>query len=382
MSLHIIVNGMTSDQRTIMQKFSAAAKREDGDGGDGPRYEGSRPKWTAASSMNNLRDVHQLYCGKDHPPLEKEKRNVFVVGDLAEVRGDFQSLMRYCARDVAATGQVLRALYPLFRQRCPHPATLGGMLEMSSCYLPVSERWHHYVRQSDDAAAELEEETARALGNQAKEACAMLRGGAYRDDLWLWNLDWSTRGLAFKKSADAPSRVAYSPGAGEGRLGELKAKFAGLLAKSEHLMKNQPRCPGYPKWYMELCEKPWTPEWDDCLRNLTPSKRVTPMLLRMTWMGMPLHYHDLHKWGYICLEEQLPAKSGDQQPYEDSFSAEECDFPAKAFESLVEADMKANKDAAGMRMTHIHTGHIKLLQRLGQYETEQMRLNEFLLKFR
>ena len=24
----------------------------------------------------------------------------------------------------------------------------------------------------------------------------------------------------------------------------------------------------------------------------------------MTWLGMPLHYHDLHKWGYLCLEEQ------------------------------------------------------------------------------
>ena len=204
MSLHIIVNGMTSDQRTLMQKFT-------GMNSDDPNFH-ARPKWTAASSMNNLRDVHQLYCGREHPPLEKEKRNVFVVGDLAEVRGDFQGLMRYCARDVAATSQVLKVVYPLFRQRCPHPATLGGMLEMSSCYLPISERWHHYVRQSDDLALELEEETARALGNQAKEACQMLRGGAYKDDLWLWNLDWSTRGLAFKKSVDAMGRVRYVPG--------------------------------------------------------------------------------------------------------------------------------------------------------------------------
>ena len=63
-----------------------------------------------------------------------------------------------------------------------------------------------------------------------------------RDDLWLWNLDWSSRGLAFKKSVDAASssgRVGYAAKAGEGRLGELKAKFAGLLSKSAHLMKNQ-----------------------------------------------------------------------------------------------------------------------------------------------
>ena len=30
------------------------------------------------------------------------------------------------------------------------------------------------------------------------------------------------------------------------------------------------------------------------------------MLLRMTWMGMPVHYHDLQKWGYLCLEGNLP----------------------------------------------------------------------------
>ena len=59
------------------------------------------------------------------------------------------------------------------------------------------------------------------------------------------------------------------------------------------------------------------------------------MLLRMTWLGMPLHYHDLHKWGYICLEEQLPASSGTQgESFDDSFVAEDCEFPAKAFEQL------------------------------------------------
>ena len=53
----------------------------------------------------------------------------------------------------------------------------GGMLEMSSAYLPISERWHHYVRQSDDLAQELEEETARALGNQVMGLPFMTGGG-------------------------------------------------------------------------------------------------------------------------------------------------------------------------------------------------------------
>ena len=78
---------------------------------------------------------------------------------------------------------------------------------MSSAYLPISERWHHYVRQSDDLAQELEEETARALGNQAKEACQLLAkgGAAYRDDLWLWDLDWSARDLGGHSIAFFPT---------------------------------------------------------------------------------------------------------------------------------------------------------------------------------
>ena len=48
--------------------------------------------------------------------------------------------MRYCARDVAATSQVLKALYPLFRQRCPHPATLG-LLFISISISKTVQRW-------------------------------------------------------------------------------------------------------------------------------------------------------------------------------------------------------------------------------------------------
>ena len=60
MSLHIIVNGMTSDQRLLMQKFSAMKAKDN----DNPNYT-ARPKFTGESSLNNLRDVHQLYCGRE-----------------------------------------------------------------------------------------------------------------------------------------------------------------------------------------------------------------------------------------------------------------------------------------------------------------------------
>lgn len=45
---------------------------------------------------------------------------------------------------------------------------------MSSAYLPISDRWHHYIRQSDDLSQELEKETTRVLANQAKQTCQLL----------------------------------------------------------------------------------------------------------------------------------------------------------------------------------------------------------------
>lgn len=47
--------------------------------------------------------------------------------------------------DVLATHEVLSAVLPLFLQRCSHPVTLAGMLEMGGAYLPVDTSWEKYT---------------------------------------------------------------------------------------------------------------------------------------------------------------------------------------------------------------------------------------------
>lgn len=44
--------------------------------------------WVNISSINNLSDVHSLYVGG--PPLDKEARDIFVKGSMADVRSNFQ----------------------------------------------------------------------------------------------------------------------------------------------------------------------------------------------------------------------------------------------------------------------------------------------------
>ncbi len=70
--------------------------------------------------------------------------------------------MGYCADDVRATLELTTKVFPLFRERCPHPVTLSGMLEMSVPLLPISrDRWDHYVRQADDLSEETERDTEK-----------------------------------------------------------------------------------------------------------------------------------------------------------------------------------------------------------------------------
>ena len=40
-------------------------------------------------------------------------------------------------------------MLPRFLDKCPHPVTFAGMLEMSTCYLPVNEGWLRCARRSD-----------------------------------------------------------------------------------------------------------------------------------------------------------------------------------------------------------------------------------------
>lgn len=63
MSLHIVVNGMTSGQRMRKQKKDEAVDIDLGD------LETTKPKWLNETSLNNLNDVYQVFSAlKGHPP--------------------------------------------------------------------------------------------------------------------------------------------------------------------------------------------------------------------------------------------------------------------------------------------------------------------------
>ncbi|XP_006867231.1 PREDICTED: DNA polymerase subunit gamma-1 [Chrysochloris asiatica] len=329
MSMHMAISGLSGFQRSLWMaakqgKHKARHLTQRGQKSQnkarGPAI--SSWDWLDISSINNLADVHHLYVGG--PPLEKEPRELFVKGSMKDVRENFQDLMQYCARDVWATREVFQRQLPLFLERCPHPVTLAGMLEMGVSYLPVNQNWERYLAEAHNTYEELQREMKKSLMDLANDACQLLRGERYKEDPWLWDLEWDLQEFKQKKSKKVktkePAAASKWPTAGAGAPGDPKdqedpgppseeeeferdaaarACLQQLKANTEFLPKRSQHLPGHPGWYRKLCPRLDDPEWTPGPSLLSLQMRLTPKLMALTWDGFPLHYSELHGWGYL-----------------------------------------------------------------------------------
>jgi DNA polymerase gamma 1 len=73
------------------------------------------------------------------------------------------------------SGQIVqnRKIIKLFKYflRFPHPATLAGMLEMSTMYLPINQNWFKYMANCDKKYDDSEIMLKKLLEKSANEAC-------------------------------------------------------------------------------------------------------------------------------------------------------------------------------------------------------------------
>ncbi|KAK9504723.1 hypothetical protein O3M35_010990 [Rhynocoris fuscipes] len=288
MSLHVCVSGVTTGQKA---QLKAGSDEED---------------WTKLASLNNLPKVYELYCNSK---LKKTDQDLFINGTLDDIRTNFQTGMNYCAQDVKATYQILQKLFPLFLERFPHPVTLAGMLELQSAYVPVNINWKKYITDSKQAYDDLEIEAHSLLTQSANDACKLFHDDQYKNDLWLWDQDWSTKQLKLKKIASYSSKKTFADVNNdqdqdndqdfvENHLCSLKERFTFLYKKEIYLPARPPRLPGYPIWYRKLAKEIGSisiPEPEIASTAL----KIIPKLLRLTWKLLPLHYEKGHGWGYL-----------------------------------------------------------------------------------
>lgn len=309
MSLHVCVSGITSYQRAML-KSNKELNDDD-------------LSWSSQSSLNSLLEVFKLYCGANHSDkISKESRSIFVSGSLTDIRENFQSLMTYCAKDVVATYRVFEKLYPLYCSRFPHPVTFAGILELGLAYLPVNSNWSRYINEANLIYKDLDIESSYLLAKRANQACRLFHDNAYREDLWMWDQDWTLQEYKLKANKTRKltnirpsSKLVDMNSANEHN--ELMDKFQYLFELSSLLPVKSPLLPGYPAWYRKLCAKMSAENWQPGPSSIGTGMQVCPKLLSLTWEGYPLHFIRGNGWGFL-----VPFK----EPSAD-FSTLDCKIP-------------------------------------------------------
>ncbi|KAK2834378.1 hypothetical protein Q7C36_015079 [Tachysurus vachellii] len=330
MSLHMAISGLTGFQRTLWMASRFGKRQGLHEVKQHMKKLGRRPEgpaigswdWVNISSINNLADVHALYVGGD--PLEKEARNIFVKGSMSDIRSNFQELMQYCAMDVLATHEVFIQQLSLFMERCPHPVTLAGMLEMGVCYLPVNQNWDRYLEDAQDTYEELQREMKKSLMILADDACQLLQDNRYKEDPWLWDLEWDVQEFKQNKMTVSKRKKAKQEAEKAAALsvpGSLRKDWdedpgppeeeewtkdpsrelvEWLKGTVSCLPKRRQHMPAHPAWYRKLCVRMTEEEdWSPGATLISLQMRVTPKLMGLTWDGFPLHYTEKHGWGYL-----------------------------------------------------------------------------------
>ncbi|XP_051161873.1 DNA polymerase subunit gamma-1, mitochondrial isoform X2 [Leptopilina boulardi] len=308
MSMHICVSGINSFQRALLK-----ADKED-----------LEENLRNHSSLNNLGDVHQLYCGEK---INKKARDLFVDGTLLQIRENFNDMMKYCANDVKATFNIFQKLLPMFQERFPHPVSFAGMLELGCAYLPVNSNWQRYIEESELTFEDFSHESKAILSNRAAEVCQLMHDEKYKKDLWMWDQDWSTQDIKIKSILTKQQRDEMIKDKAkraiekenlkneEEEIDPLEEKFAYLNDTKYYLPAKMPHMPGYPNWYRKLCDKKNNEDWLPGAQNISTSMKVVPKILNLTWENYPLHYIREHGWGFLvpynndlAIETKIPLK--------------------------------------------------------------------------
>ena len=233
-------------------------------------------RWEDITSVNSLADVARLYCKVE---LEKEVRNAFMSEPPENIRGEIKKYIDYCAKDVEVTHAVFRAVFPLFREVCPHPVSWAGVMAMGNSLLPVNQEWEQYLDSAERKYHELEDKVKSKLIEMAEEAKGMFEGGDWKKDVWLSQMDWTPKVAGKSRGFHVPTKKELAAQNGVEPTNTRKKK-----APQPQLLK------------VENCSTPrWLKEIED-LTNL--DKRALsltlPLLLNLKYKGHQMFWSHSH----------------------------------------------------------------------------------------
>lgn len=283
MSLHVAVNGMCSQQRGTWMRHKKNRDLRNKTIKENDSIElatllesnmlsdEEEELWVSRSSINSLRDVAQFHC---NITIDKAQREYFGELDREGINERLEELLDYCAADVAITHRVYKKVLPFFLETCPHPVSFGALRHLSSVILPLNQSWEQYLKNAQDTYLQRLDDVQKRLYELCQKALAVKdQPEVYENDPWLSQLDWSGQEIKMvkgKKKGDPPRPAARQ------------------------------KLPGMPKWYKDL-----HPSSKGAM-VLTVRTRVTPLLLRLSWLGYPLVWSDIYGWTFRVPNTELP----------------------------------------------------------------------------
>lgn len=191
----------------------------------------------------------------------------------------------------------------------------------------MNSNWPQYIDSAETVFEDLKLESRQLLSLKADEACKLMANEAYKQDLWMWDQDWSTQTLKLKKQPKKKKEVTnskhilaadnstedlnsnsketkefellseeyidYVEGVTKPRITkeveDLSRKFAYLYELEDSLPVKRPYLAGYPAWYRKLCSKPGKdPDWMPGANGITTSMQVFSLFC---FVNSTIHYN-------------------------------------------------------------------------------------------
>ncbi|PVF93049.1 hypothetical protein CPB86DRAFT_768470 [Serendipita vermifera] len=238
-------------------------------------------RWEAVTSINSLLEVAKLHCGIK---LNKETRNAFMTDTPAQILAELPKYLDYCAQDVHVTHAVFQKTLPLFFERCPHPVSWAGVMQMGSSILTVNQEWEKYLERAEAKYREMENTVKNKLIELAEEAKDLMESGAWKGDVFLEQLDWTPKQAGKSRGYWVPTVKQRN---------DMDKKLAELSSAKPTMTKRDGKRASAddhsPKWYRDLVDDPCSTHARDV---------IIPLLLQVKWRNKPMFYSPKHGWLY------------------------------------------------------------------------------------
>lgn len=140
------------------------------------------------------------------------------------------------------------------------------MLEMSRMFLPINQNWQRFINESERTYESINSDIQHVLMQIANQACHQAKNETYKNDPWLWDLDWSTQSIRYLKSSKTKSKPIESEEKQDNPIFKIAGNIWQTKTMSENdpelkpsreiqkildtystLTKIQPHMPGYPR---------------------------------------------------------------------------------------------------------------------------------------